>query len=741
MVRLPALAAALLVCSGCAPPGPPAVADPIPYVSPLMGTGGFAYFHGSVFPGACVPHGLVKVGPDTRGPLYGELSFIHYAGYWAGDDTALGFSHLHLHGTGAMDWGAVVLQPVTATDESVLSREGYLSKFSKRSERATPGSYALTLQRWGVRAELTASTHAAHHRYTAEDGGTPAVVLDLVPALGGGRVSRQVLQTPDDTTVRGSLHVDGPMGAGYGGNDVYFELKTNRPYTVAQRADGGTAAVLAFASGPQVEVMVGLSLVSAQGAATNLAAELPTFDFDAHQAAAADAWRARLSKITVYGGSDEDRATFYSALRLPFLMPTTISDVDGRYVYGGRAGQVPSGEAMVSDLSLWDTYRTTHPLYGLLFHDSARDSANSLLRMAKDGRGLPRWPMAGGETGTMVGAPADIVLADAVLRGVPGVDGEAAWQQASTEALQGDLQGSRLAQRRFTTLGYVPSEDSFRSVGLTVEYAHADFALAGLGQKLGHGAEADRLAQRSHGWQRLFDPTTQVLRPHTADGAASPAPYVLDGWDHYAEATGLQTTFMPAAWDLPGFDTVFGSRARFLEALTAFFDAAPGEEATQRANPTWEFRWLPRTYFWASNEPDLHTPFVFAQAGQPALTAKWSDWARRTFFSAAPDGLPGNDDGGTLGAWFVFAAIGLYPVPGTEQWIVGSPLFPKVALALPNGRTFTIEAQGVSAQNVYVQSATLRGRRQDTAVLTHEDVLAGGALVLTMGPKPSAWGQ
>ncbi len=730
----------LAVLSACPPPpapGPEVVADPLAYASPLMGTGGFAYFHGAAFPGACVPHGLVKVGPDTRGAQYGELRFIHYSGYWAGDDTAMGFSHLHLHGAGATDYGALIVQPVTSSDPSVLTRDTYQSRFSKKSELASPGSYAVTLSKWNVKAELTASTHAAHHRYTFAEGDTPRVVLDLGRALPPGRMTEQVLTPVDATTLRGSFRLAGQMSDGFGGNLVFFELRTNRPYTVTQTSAAGHVLLLSFEPGAPLELRVGLSLVSATGATANLAAELPDFDFEGHRAQAQSLWRERLSRARVYGGSEADRATFYSALRLAFLMPTVISDVDGAYVFGGERGTVPAGEAMLSDLSLWDTYRTVHPLYALLNERAARDSVHSLLRMAANGRGLPRWPMGTGESGTMVGAPADIVLADAVLRGVPGVDAEAAWQQASSEALGSPTRGARASMGSYAATGFVPVEESGRSVGITVEYAHADFALASLGRKLGHLDQAEVLENRARGWRRLFDPATRVLRAHHADGTLVDEPYSLTSWDHYAEANALQTTLMPL-WDPTAFDTLFGSHDAYVAALTQFFEAAPGEEAAALAQPTYELRYLPRNHYWPSNEPDIHAPFLFARAGLPELTAKWSDWARDTYFSSAPDGVPGNDDGGTLGSWFVFAAAGLYPVAGTSTWLIGSPLFPRLELTLPTG-LFTIEAQGVSAENLYVQSATLNGATLSSAELTHSQLSAGGKLVLVMGPTPSTW--
>ncbi|MFO0595384.1 MAG: GH92 family glycosyl hydrolase [Myxococcaceae bacterium] len=728
----------LLALASCTPPpeAPQPVADPVGYANPLMGTGGFAFFAANAFPGACVPHGLVKLGPDTRGAKYGDLRFIHYTGYWSGDDTAMGFSHLHLHGTGATDWGALIVQPVNSSDPAVLTRDGYQSKFSKKSEHLAPGSYEVTLAKWNVKAELTASLRAAHHRYTFADGDSPFVVLDLSRALATGKMQEQVVTVVDATTLRGSFRLLGGMSDGYGGNQVFFELRTNRAFQVAQQSTDGHVLELGFAAGGPVELLVGVSLVSAAGATANLEAELGgAFDFDAHKAAAQQAWRERLSRVTVYGGSEEDRATFYSAMRLAFLMPTVISDGDGQYVFGGRAGQVPAGEVMLSDFSLWDTYRTVHPLYALVEENIARDSVRSLARMSDAIGGLPRWPLATGETGTMVGAPADIVLADGVLRDVPGLsdESERLWQLASTQALATPA-GSRAGMKRYAQQGWLPVEDNDRSVGVTVEYAHADFALAQWARRLGHDSEADQLIARARGWRSLFDASVGVLRPKNADGSWLAEPYKLENWDHYVEADALQTTFMPV-WDAEGFEAMFGSREAAVDALAAYFDATPAENDAAMMNGTWELRWLERYHYWPSNETSLHDAYLFARLGRHDLTAKWVDWTRRTFFSATPEGVPGNDDGGTLVSWFVFAAMGLSPVPGTDQWIIGTPLFPKVELKHVGG-TLTIEATGVSAEAIYVKRVTLDGKELSARELSHAQLMGAKKLVLEMSKTP-----
>ncbi len=716
------------------------VEDPLAFTSPAMGTGGFAYNHGAAFVGACAPHGLIKAGPDTTG-RYGDLRFIHYSGYWAGDDIIRGFSQLHMHGTGATDYGAIVVQPVTDASVSPIDPSGYASPFDKKTEVLGAGTYAVTLKKWNTRVELAASPHVAHYRLTFPQGSTPAVVLDLSRALADGRMKDQQLTQVDDHTLRGSVRLLGGFSKGFGGNLIFFELRSQQALTVTQQDAASRSAVLTFTGSERVELQLGLSLVSAAGATANLAAEAPTFDFEGLTQKTQQAWRERLGRFVVYGGSDDDRRTFYSALRLSGLMPSVISDVDGAYTFGGTTGSVGPQGRMLSDFSLWDTYRTTHSLLAVLDPPTARDSVNSLLTMAERGRGPPLWPQGTGEASVMLGSPGEIVVADAVLRAVPGLDATRAWNALRGPALDDALapmaRGPRGDSPTYRQKGFVPVTESRRSVALTVEYAHADHALANLATFLGQTDLAATLRARSFGWRSLFDPATRVLRAHTAEGRLVNTPYDPESWDSYAEANARQTSFMPW-WDLAGFEQNLGSREALVTELSAFFDPAPEEEATALKNSAFELRYLPRQFFWASNEPDIQAPFMFALAGRHDLTARWSAWVRTTFYSAKPEGLPGNDDGGTLGSWYVCAALGLYPVAGTNRWVIGSPLFPRVDLEVAGG-VFSIEAVGVSAESIYVQSATLNGAPFNQVELTQSQLTAGGRLTLEMGPTPSAW--
>jgi predicted alpha-1,2-mannosidase len=291
------------------------------------------------------------------------------------------------------------------------------------------------------------------------------------------------------------------------------------------------------------------------------------------------------------------------------------------------------------------------------------------------------------------------------------------------------MMGTRRNAPSYRTLGFVPVSEDGRSGALTLEYASADAALAALAEQQGATADAAMLRERSRGWRKLFDAALGVVRPRQADGTPKPGEFDPLSWDDFAESSALQNTW-GAPHDLEGYAAAFGSNEKFVSALEAVFDATPAELEALARQP-YELRYFPNDHYWAGNEPMLHVPFMFSQAGRLDLTAKWSAWARRTFYSAKPDGLPGNDDGGTMASWYVLAMLGLYPLPGSDVWIVGSPAFPRVTV---NG--FTIEARDVSAENIYVQSLELDGVKVEGATLRHTQLKSGSKLVAKMGPMP-----
>jgi predicted alpha-1,2-mannosidase len=709
----------------------PEVTDPVAFVDPRIGTGGLGFAHGSCFVGAAVPHGLVKLGPDTSGP-FGIVNFLHYSGYFAEDDQIQGFSHVHLHGAGATDYGVLSVMPVVAFDPNKRSVAANQTRFAKHDEHAAAGRYEVTLAN-GIKAELTATTRTGVHRYT----GAGAVVIDLGKTLSGGEIDSAQL-TVEDGAISGQLHHLGGMTGGFGGYTVYFVIRgawssvtawseTAAPAeTAIGQAVAGTGVGAALAVGADAQLAVGISLVSLEGARKNLDAEVPAIDFDIVAAAARETWSSQLSSVLVTGGSEAERRIFYTSLYHAFLMPSVIEDVDGAYVFANVAEpRQSSGWRQMSDLSLWDTYRTVHPLYAWLAPESAKDSARSLVSFG-DGIGIfPKWPLAIGETGTMLGASAEIVIADSTLRGID-VSADLAWPALRAAAMDPVAppagRGGRGGVEPYLDLAYVPRDLGIgRTVSLTTEFAHDDFALGNLAGHLGNTADADALHARSRGWRMLFDPAVGFLRGRNADGSFPSESFdPLELGDDYAEANAWHSLWMAGAHDPAGLAEIFGGDTEAIAKLEMFFDNAKLDFDTadeSAAN-------FPRPYYWHGNEPDMNAAYVFAQLGRRDLTTTWVRWIQDSLYSDQPSGVAGNDDGGTLGAWYVLSALGVYPIPGSDRWILGEPRFPQ-ARVLVGGRelVITIDSNGepgtVEIDGVAVTAAELTHTQLVNATSLH----------------------
>ncbi len=704
-----ALLFAVVACgdnSEAAPEGE--VIDPVAFVDPRIGTGGLGFAHGSCFVGAAVPHGLVKLGPDTDGP-FGTINFLHYSGYFAEDDKVQGFSHVHLHGAGATDYGVLSVMPVAAFDPVKTSVVDYETRFVKDDEHAAAGRYEVTFAN-GIKAELTSTTHAGVHRYT----GAGAVVIDLGKTLSGGEIDQASIDVGADE-ITGQLHHLGGMTGGFGGYTIYFVIRGawmsartwsdgSAPSSATTATGTGVGAVLEV--GREAQLAVGISLVSLAGARGNLDQEVPAVDFDAVAAKARDAWTAQLSSVLVTGGSDVERRIFYTSLYHAFLMPTVIEDADHQYQLAGDVVRSSNGWRQMSDLSLWDTYRTVQPLYAWLAPDSAKDSGRSLVAFG-DGIGLfPKWPLATGETGTMLGASAEIAIADATLRGVE-VSADTAWPKLRAAAM--DVappvagRGGRGGIEPYLELAYVPRDGSEgRTVSLTTEFAHDDFALSNLARHLGNTADADALLTRSRGWQQLFDPTVGFLRGRNTDGSFPTDSFdPLELGEDYAEANAWHSLWMAGAHDPDGLAGMLGGNDAAVAKLEEFFVKAKldFDSADESAAN------FPRPYYWHGNEPDMNAAYLFAQLGRPELTAEWVRWIQDSLYSDQPSGVAGNDDGGTLGAWYVLSALGVYPIPGSDRWILAQPRFPHARVLVggheliitidDNGTPGTIELDGI----------------------------------------------
>lgn len=690
-------ALAMLVACGSSNPAMPDAApdapsvsdisDPIPYVDPTIGTGGYAYAYGSCFVGAAAPHGMIKLGPDTSG-VNGTINFLHYSGYWAGDTTIQGFSHLHLHGAGATDYGVLSMMPTLAFDPSKHSVVDYQDKFAKADEHAAAGLYTVTLAS-GVKVELTAAQRAAAHRYTFPSAGT--IVVDLSKTLDGGGSIDDAAIALAGSELSGHLHHIGGMSGGFGGYTIYFAFTLPTGATATTWSNGAAISVPAGVS----ELRVSLSYTSVEEARMN---HLPTdVDFDGIVKIVQQQWRDKLGRVAITA-TDADARVFYTSLYHAFLMPSVIDNDDGTYQLAGKAVTTASGYAQMSDMSLWDTYRTVAPLYSWLAPESARDQARSLVGFA-DGLGsFPRWPIAIGESGTMLGASAEIAVADAVVRG--GVtdlgDGYAIMRAEAMDASNAN-RGERGDVTDYLTLGYVPRDKGIgRTASDTTEFSNDDFALAQLATANGDTATATALMTRRLGWRKLYDPSVGYVRGKNFDGTFPTGSFdPLAIADDYAEANAWQSLWMTGIHDADGMAAIFGSQQAAVDKLGDFFAKAKVDWDTSDESAAN----FPRPYYWHGNEPDLNAAALFAQLGHRDLAIQWTKWIEDSMYSDKPEGVAGNDDGGTLGAWYVLNALGLYPIAGSDRWVVLAPRFAKAVVTV-GGHTLTIVRDGDGAADL-----------------------------------------
>ncbi len=717
-------------------------------VNPFIGTGGNAYVCGNVSPAATRPFGMVRLGPDTVARGGGRVA--NSSGYYYHDERVLGFSHTRLSGTGAWDGGNFRVLPYAEATAGAKRRRD--ARFDHQDEAAFPGYYAVTLPESGIRAELTATPRVGVHRYTFLPDATPRLLLDVTSVLGRGKSTEgQVRVRPDANEIEGSVRTFGTFSSRYGGLKVHFVARFNQPFVTAGTwqgdafvlnrltAVGGDVAVdLAFrpkGPRPAVELKLALSYVSVQGARANLDAEAGAAGFDRVLEQAGAAWEEKLGTIRVTGGTDRQQTIFYTALYHSLLMPTLSSDAGGDYP--GFDGQVhrAQGFRFYTDMSLWDTFRTTHPLFTLIAPVEQRDMLVSLTEMAKQGGYLPRWPAGNGYTNSMFGTPADIVVSEAYRKGVRDFDVEAAYQAMRKTAL-GPTRNARFTGRAgvedYLQFRYCPCDRMRQSVARTLEYCYADFAIARLAEALGRRDDAALFDAHAQYYRNLWNPQTQFFQPRDAHGAFAPdfRPELLTYLDPGGKYTGAYVEGSALQWrwavpfDAPGLVSLFKSPAYFVTELEQFFARSP---ATVGA--------LPTGFYWHGNQPDLFAAFLFNAAGRPDLTQKWVRWILETKYGDRENGLDGNDDGGCLSAWYVFASLGLFPTAGTDRYELASPLWQRAEIDL-GVRRLTVVAGHAASNPVYVQQILLNGKPINRHGLRHDEIAGGGELRFEMSAKP-----
>lgn len=727
-------------------------------VDPFIGTGG----EGHTFPGAVVPFGMVQLSPDTRiQPRKDAYGWA--AGYRYSDDTIVGFSHTHFSGTGHSDLGDILLMPVSGDaklerGDPDLPGSGYTSRFSHDSERAEPGYYAVTLSDYGVRAELTTSARVGVHRYAFPQDKPAHVVLDLRTSMYDypGKVLWSRVRVRADGTITGMRETRGWAP----GRQLYFALRFSRPLAGHALQDTEQGVVYKGFTQPgendpgqraQVEgrqlvarfdfdaldapliAKLAISPVSEDGAIANLDAEVPGWDFDGVRAAAKQAWMQALGAVDADGDAAQ-RTAFYTALYHALQAPSLFMDVDGCYRGPDNAVHQAKGWTNYSTFSLWDTYRALHPLLTIVQPERRNaDFVNSLLAARRDSAYgiLPIWSFHGLETWTMIGYHAVPVIADAYLKGIRGFDPEQALDAMVASATYGPYDG--LAQ--YMQLGYVPIDEEGEAASKTLEYAFDDWTIFRMARAMGRRDIAAAFDKRAANWKHAFDPDTGFMRARKRDGSFR-IPFDPDASGYgtdYTEGNAWQYSwYVPQ--DVAGLAAAHGGADKLLARLDAVFDAKVDPKIfAHMEDITGLIGWYAH-----GNEPSHHVAYLYSYAGQPWRTQARLKQVMDTQYKPTPDGLAGNDDLGQMSAWYVFTALGFYPVaPGSNQYILGRPFLPRATLNLPNGKRFTVVADGLGDANTYVGGVTLDGKPLQRVYITHAELMAGGELRFSMQARPN----
>lgn len=730
---------------------------PFTDVDPFIGTAG----DGHTFPGAVVPFGMVQLSPDTqirpRSEAYGWA-----AGYRYEDASIVGFSHTHFSGTGHSDLGDVLVMPIAGEvrlerGDPKVPGSGYSSRFSHAGEIAQPGYYAVTLSDYAIRAELTATARVGLHRYQFPGGRPAHVLIDLRTSMYDypGKVLWSRLRLRSDGTVTGFRETRGWAP----GRQLYFAMRFSRAvsgheftdteqgvlyrgfappaaHAARQRAQiegRQLVGVLDFdtAAGAELLVRVAISPVSEESALANLEAEAPALDFDAARAAARVAWERALGAVSLEGSAAQ-RRSFYTALYHALQAPSLFMDSDGRYRGPDNAVHQAHGFTNYSTFSLWDTYRALHPLLTILQPEQrTNDIVRSLLAAQKDSPYgmLPVWAFQGQETWCMIGYHAVAVIADAYAKGIRGYDADDALQAMVATASYAPYGG--LAQ--YMQLGYVPIDEEGEAASKTLEYAFDDWTIARTAQAMGREQIAAEFMKRAANWRHAYDPDSGFMRARTRAGAFRVPfdPSVSGYGSDYTEGNAWQYSwYVPQ--DVAGLAAVHGGAAALLAQLDRVFDARIDPKLfAHMEDITGLIGWYAH-----GNEPSHHVAYLYAAAGQPWRTQARLGAIMRTQYAPRPDGLSGNDDLGQMSAWYLFTALGFYPVtPASNEYIIGRPFVSRATLNLPNGRHFLITAAPLDDAHPYVQAITLNGQPLRRVFLRHEELMAGGQLHFTMGAQ------
>ncbi|MBS1078699.1 GH92 family glycosyl hydrolase [Gluconobacter kondonii] len=736
---------------------PPPQGSPASAVDPRIGTGGA----GHTYPGATVPFGMIQLSPDTAMTDF-HHAYAWAAGYQYDDPTILGFSHTHFSGAGHSDLGDVLVMPIAGDvrlepGDAAVPESGYRSRFRHATEVETPGYYAVTLDDYNIRAELSASRRVGWHRYTFPKGKPAHLLLDLRPSIYDypGKVLWARLHVAADGTVSGCRTTRGWAP----GRTLCFAMRFSKPMTertlynretkVAYRGFGGPGnhpVDHEAQNGRELEgvfdfghlqepllVKTSISPVSEENAVANLDSEGQGWDFDAQQNTALGAWNKALSVIDMQGTPDQ-RTQFYTALYHVMLAPTLSMDANGDFTGPDYQRHRADGFEFYSTWSMWDVYRAQQPLLAILRPDMSSHFIRSLIASQQTSPFglLPVWAYQGLETWCMIGYHAVPVIADAYLAGVRGFDADAALKgmiRSATYGPYGDLTD-------YMKIGYVPIDKEPEGASKTLEYAYDDWALARMARAMGKTDVARTFEKRSDNWRKVWDPETRFMRARTSSGAFHTpfTPAAAAYGSDYTEGNAWQYSwYVPQ--NIPGLIKVLGGREKFTARIDELFDTKIDPAIFKNVED------ISGLIGWYAhgNEPDHHVAYLYDYAGAPWKTQQRLTQIMQTQYALRPDGLAGNDDLGQMSAWYLFTAMGFYPVaPASQEYAIGRPFVSRATMHLGNGHDFTVTADNLDDAHPYVGKMTLNGQPLSTPFLHQQDVLAGGELHFVMQAQPPA---
>ncbi|HTN20243.1 MAG TPA: GH92 family glycosyl hydrolase [Pelobium sp.] len=717
------------------------------YVNPFIGTGAVGNsLSGNNYPGATVPFGMIQLSPDTReAPNWDTAS-----GYDYNDKTIVGFSHTHLSGTGVSELFDVLLMPTTGKgffDPGTKEHpeEGYRSRFSHEQESASPGYYQVQLLDYKINAELTATGHSGFHKYTYPKGESAHLTIDLNHSMNkgnwNGRIINSQLHIINDSTIVGYRLFTGWAKL----RKIYFYAKLSQPIIKSSLTDGESIsenqqllngsnlrAVLDFGTHhtEPLLVKIGFSAVSIANAKENLSLEIADWDFDKTREEASAIWEKQLQKIEIKA-SEEIKQTFYTALYHTFLQPNNLADKNGDYMATDYTTGKASDGTHYSTFSLWDTYRAAHPLYALLQPKKDVAFINSMIRQYDTYGYLPIWQLWGQENYCMIGNHAIPVIVDAILKNLKGIDVEKAYEAIKNSSTRSHLNSPFETWKKYH---YMPENLQSQSVSITLEMAYDDWCVAQLAKKLGKEKDYQHFIERSAYYKNLYDQKTGFFRAKDDQGnwinPFSPLKYGANGGDPFTEGNAWQY-FWYVPQDVNGLISLVGGAEQFTSKLDSFFTIknSHGEINGNASGFIGQYA--------HGNEPSQHVAYLYNYAGQPWKTQFYVSEILRRFYNNSSSGYAGNEDCGEMSAWYVFSAMGFYPVnPASDTYAIGSPLLNEVIIHLDNGKTFTIKSDRKNKDDNYIHAAKLNGKNLSSPFIHYKDLIAGGMLEFKMKSNP-----